>query len=76
MRQNPFHNALTLTLFGGLFVVLGLIGCRLRKSPWSIVACRWSDTVWWQEVWGGAAMLLLATYFWKKALPSLRHPSV
>lgn len=69
--QNPFHNAFTFTLFGSLFVVLGLLGCRLRKSPWSIVACTWSETVWWKEVWAGVAILLFATYFWRKAIQSI-----
>ena len=71
MNRSPFHHALTLTFVGTVFVVTGLLGCRIRKSPWSIVACRWSDTVWWPEVWFGATALLVAAYFWKRAIRSL-----
>jgi hypothetical protein len=68
---NPIHNALSFTLFGSLFLVLGLLGCKLRKSPWSIMACTWSDTVLWNEVWGGAAALLVAAYFWRRGWQKL-----
>jgi hypothetical protein len=70
--DNPFHNALSLTLLGMLFVVPGLLGCKLRKSPWTFVGCTWSDSVWWKEVWVGLAVLLLAGYFWKRAIRSIR----
>jgi hypothetical protein len=36
MSRNPFHYALSLTLFGGVFLVLGLLGCELQKNPWSL----------------------------------------
>ena len=66
--RNPWHNAFTLTFMGLLFAVPGLLGCKLRKSPWSIIGCNWSDSVWWSEVAFGAAALLVSVYFWKKAL--------
>lgn len=72
MSRNPFHNAFTLTLFGSLLVVLGLVGCTLRKSPWTFVACTWSESVWWNEVGVGVGLLLVAIYFWRKAILSFR----
>jgi len=66
------RNALNMTLVGILFLVPALFGCRLRKSPWTIIGCTWSDTVWWKEAWAGAAILLVASYFWKRAIQSIR----
>jgi hypothetical protein len=66
--NNPFHYAFTFTFFGSLWVVLALMGCRLRKSDWSIVACRWADSPWWSEVGVGVVMLFAAAFFWKRAL--------
>ena len=70
--KNPFHHAFTFTFVGVLFLVAGLLGCLIRKDPWSIQACRWSDSPWWSEVGFGAAMLLVSVYFWKRALRTLR----
>jgi hypothetical protein len=70
--RNPFHYAFGLTFFGSLVVVLGLFGCRLRKSNWSIVACTWSESAWWSDVAAGAVMLLVAVFFWKRALQTVR----
>jgi hypothetical protein len=71
-RRNAFHYAFTFTFFGSLWVVLALVGCRLRKSPWTFVACTWSDSPWWSEAAVGFAMLLAAAFFWKRALKTVR----
>jgi hypothetical protein len=63
MSRNPFHYALTFTFFGGLFVVLGLMGCEIRKDPWSIQACNWSASPWWNHVGVGVALLVSGTFF-------------
>jgi hypothetical protein len=70
--KNPFHYAFALTFFGSLWVILPLMGCRLRKSNWTFVACTWSDSPWWSEAGVGVVMLLLAAFFWKRALQSVR----
>jgi hypothetical protein len=66
--HNPWHYALTFSFFGSLWVVLALLGCKLRKSPWSIVGCNWSETPWWSEAGFGVALLLISVHFWRKAL--------
>jgi hypothetical protein len=73
MSRNPFHYALSLTLFGSIFLVLGLLGCELQKNPWSFVACDWSESVRANEVWLGAAMLAASGFFWRRAIRSLRE---
>ena len=75
MSRNPFHYAFTLSFFGVVFVVLGLLGCRLRKDPFSVVACGWSESPWWNEVWIGAAMVAVSLIFWRRALASLDAPT-
>ena len=68
--RNPWHNALSLTFLGFLFMVPALLGCKLRKSPWTIIGCNWSESVWWSEFSVGAVALLISAYFWKKAVHS------
>ena len=65
---NPFHYAFTTTFFGSVFLILGFMGCRLDKNPWSFVACTWSESVLWNEVRFGAGLLLAAAYCWRRAL--------
>ena len=72
MSRNPFHYAITLSVFGSLFVVLGLLGCRVRKDPFSMVACRWSESPWWNEIWGGLAMITISLFFWRRAIRAVR----
>jgi hypothetical protein len=69
--RNPWHNALTLTFVGFLWIVPALLGCKLRKSPWTFIGCTWSDSVWWSEAGFGAAVLLVSVYFWKRAYQTL-----
>jgi hypothetical protein len=71
LNRNPWQNALSFTFFGLLFIALALSRCKLRKSPWSIIGCTWSDSVWWSEAGFGAALLLVSVYFWKKAMKPL-----
>ena len=71
MSRNPFHYAITLSFFGLVFMVLGLLGCRLRKNPFTMVACQWSESPWWNEVLIGAAMFAISLIFWRRALRSV-----
>jgi hypothetical protein len=67
--------AFGVTLLGTFFLVPGLIGCRLHESDWSIISCTpWSETVLWREVWAGAAVLLVATYLWRRAIHLMALP--
>jgi hypothetical protein len=69
--RNPWRYALSLSFFGSLWIVLAFLGCKLRKSPWTFVACNWSDSPWWSEAGVGVAFLLISVYFWRKALQTL-----
>jgi hypothetical protein len=69
--RNPWHNALSLTFVGFLFMVPALMGCKLRKSPWTIIGCNWSESVWWSEFGFGAAMLFVSVFFWRRVIRSL-----
>ena len=71
MSRNPFQIALSLSVFGSLFIVLALAGCRLGKDHYSIVVCRWSDTPWWGDVWVGVGLLTVSLFFWRRAIRSV-----
>jgi hypothetical protein len=72
MGKNPFQLAIGITALGLLFAVPALLGCNLHKSDASFVACTpWSDTVLWNRVWVGAAALMFAAYFWRRAIRSI-----
>jgi hypothetical protein len=72
MTKNPFQAAIGLTFLSLLFIVPGLIGCDLHKSSSSFVACApWSDTVLWNRVLIGAAVLPFAFFFWRRAIRSV-----
>ena len=72
MTKNPFQMALGVTAVALLFIVPALFGCNLHKSNWSFVACTpWSNTVLWDRVWIGLPVLLLAVYFWRRAIRSI-----
>jgi len=72
LNKSPWQPAFTLTFMGFLFMVPALMGCKLRKSPWTIIGCNWSESVWWSEFSVGAVALLISAYFWRKAIRSLR----
>ena len=72
MTRHLFHMALGMTALALLFIVPALFGCNLHKSTDTFVACTpWSDTVLWTRVWGGAAVLVVAAYFWRQAIRSI-----
>ena len=44
------------------------MGLTITKNNWSFLSGTWSDgVVWWQILYGAAA-LLPAAYFWRKGL--------
>ena len=70
--RNPFQNALGLTALALIFIVPALMGCDLHKSNSTFVACTPVDSVLWGRVGIGGAVLLVAAYFWQRAIKSVR----
>jgi hypothetical protein len=73
--RNVFQNAIGATALALIFIVPALFGCNLHKSDSIFVACTpWSETVLWDRVGIGMAVLLVATYFWRRAIRSVTAP--
>ena len=72
---NLFQSAIGATALALFFIVPALFGCDLHKSDSIFVACTpWSETVLWDRVGIGAAVLLVAAYLWRRAIRSLTEP--
>jgi hypothetical protein len=73
-RANSFSAAFSTTLLALLLLVPGLSGYELHKSDWSFVRLTHSGAPVWWEIRFGIIALLLAIYFWRKALRMLDGP--
>jgi hypothetical protein len=56
----------------GLFIVSGAIGYTLSKRARIASGTPLSDGVIWWQIWIGLAAALVATYFWRRGLRSIR----
>ena len=72
---NVFQSAIGATALAMLFIVPALFGCDLHKSDSIFVACTpWSETVLSDRVGIGMVVLLVAAYFWRRAIKSVTGP--
>jgi hypothetical protein len=70
-RRRPLFNALSLTAAAALFLVTGLIGYTLDKHVQFVAGTAWTGGVIWSQVAVGAALLVLAAFFWRSGLRRL-----
>ncbi len=66
-NRHPLWPALSATAAAILFAVTGAIGYRLGKQE-RFVHGAWAGHVIWSEIAMGAAIGLVAVYFWSKGL--------
>lgn len=64
----PLWMAFSMTIAAALFVVAGAIGYTLDRHDRFVARTAWTGHVIWSEVLIGAAIGLLAVYFWRKGL--------
>jgi len=69
---SPLWMAFTATTMAGLFVVAGAVGYKLSHGVPFANRLAWTDSVIWSEIWVGAGLALMAVYFWRTGLHSLR----
>jgi drug/metabolite transporter (DMT)-like permease len=70
-RARPFPIAFSTTAAGILLFVAGTMGYRLSRHDRFVAGTSWSDGVVWWEIYAGVTVLLVAAYFWRKALRSI-----
>jgi hypothetical protein len=71
--SSSLWGAFTATAVAMLFVVAGALGYRLEGGVPFTIATAWSGTVLWSEIWVGTGVALIAIYFWRRGLRSLRR---
>jgi hypothetical protein len=69
---SPLWIAFSATTLAALFIVSGTIGYTLSKRARFTTGTAWSDTVIWWEIAVGIAAALVAIYFWRRGLRSIR----
>jgi hypothetical protein len=69
---SPLWIAFSTTAAAALYLVAGTIGYTLDRHQRFIAHTAWTGGVIWSEIATGLGMALVAAYFWRKGLRSLR----
>jgi uncharacterized membrane protein YhdT len=70
--QSPLWMAFSTTTVAILFITAGATGYRLSHGIPFTVASAWSGKIIWSQIGVGAGVAVLAAYFWRLGLRSLR----
>ena len=70
---SPLQAAFTTTAAGTVFLLTGSLGYEIRKSG-VLPHIQHGDTVVWPQVWWGIGTLVVAAFFWRRALRTLGNP--
>lgn len=66
-NRSPLHMAFTLTAAAIVFLLTGLLGYAIKRTA-GLPYLQPSHSVVWFQVWVGVAAVVLAAFFWRKAL--------
>jgi hypothetical protein len=69
---SPLWIAFSTTAAAALYLVAGTIGYTLDRHQRFIAHTAWTGGVIWSEIATGLGMALVAAYFWRKGLRSMR----
>jgi hypothetical protein len=69
---SPLWMAFSATAAAVIFLVAGTIGYTLDRHDRFVAHTAWAGGVIWWEIGAGLGTALLAAYFWRKGLQSIR----